>query len=142
VMAEWDVPDTVSDSNLHEQITALTAKVVADWRRKAEYVAIFGCSGPELLTRAQRLESAGLRDSALDLVYDLFDELFRRGHFALANSILTEAPECSTDLLVAIVTATLPAKRSLAARPHFMEFVERVIRLRGEWVPALLAGLE
>jgi len=48
----------------------------------------------------------------------------------------------STDLLLGILTATLPAKSKLPSRTPFFGKVEAIIKRRGEWEKGLLTGLE
>ncbi len=69
-----------------------------------------------LIARAQRLEARGHIDQAIDLIYDHFDGLARMQNFRACEQLLdeTDANELSTDLIVSVLTATLPWKSRLA----------------------------
>lgn len=94
--------------------------------------------------RATSLQEQGFTDTALDLIYDSVDELLHGARFALCDSVLqeTDASQCSIDVLLALLTATLPAKSRLATRAQFFQRVENSLRERGEYVADVLAGLE
>lgn len=96
------------------------------------------------LDRASRLEKRGQLDAALDLVYDQIDEKLSSGSLDQMDRLLANVdPESlSTDLLLGLLTATLPARSRLPARNRFYREVERVLRNRPEWEEGLLAGLE
>ena len=96
------------------------------------------------LEEAERFVQQGFIDTGIDLVYDAVDELLRGGQFALCDSILskTQATKHSDDILLAMLTATLPASSRLASRQWFLSQVVQVLRERGELNVALLAGLE
>ncbi|MBI3406914.1 MAG: hypothetical protein HY040_00975 [Planctomycetes bacterium] len=93
---------------------------------------------------ANKLDRSGHSDASLDLIYDEIDELLRAQRFADIDEILREAavPNCSTDVLLAILTATAPAKSRLAARSDFFQQVKSVLDTRDEKEPGLLDGLE
>jgi hypothetical protein len=101
-------------------------------------------TNPSLLARAQRLDASGHRDTALDLVYDSIDELMRQRNFLALDSLLahTQVGDVSADLLLGLLTATLPARKSLPSRRRLFHEVERVLRVRGEYEQGLLTGLE
>ena len=96
------------------------------------------------LTYANKLERAGYSDASLDLVYDEIDELLRNNRFTDIDEILRETPveDCSTKILLAILTATAPAKTVLAMRSEFFQRVKSILASRKESEPGLLDGLE
>lgn len=100
-------------------------------------------SAENFMTRATKLEKLGRSDAALDLVYDSVDDLMHRGKFDSCASVLSgvNVANCSVDLLVGLLTATLPARSRIPFRTEFFEAVERELRRRGELDPGVLAGL-
>ena len=50
--------------------------------------------------------------------------------------------EYSVDLLLGLLTATLPARSKLRSRAQFFSEVEAVLKERGQWEDNLLVGLE
>lgn len=94
--------------------------------------------------RARRLASRGQIDSALDLIYDQIDELLLSSDFDRVDRTLSEASpdDLPLPILLAILTATLPAKGRLQARSAFFESVQRSLKERGEFEDELLVGLE
>lgn len=93
--------------------------------------------------RALRLEQRGQIDAALDLLYDGFDELFRKNEFATADALLAQMSvrDYSVDLLLGVLTATLPARSRLPSRAEFYRAVESDLHSRGEEEDGLLTGL-
>lgn len=98
----------------------------------------------DVIERAISLEQKGYLDSALDLIVDTLDELFRRGQFAVCDSILieTNVDACSSDILVTILTVTARAKSHLAVRPDFVERTKQALDDRGDLRSGVLDGLE
>jgi hypothetical protein len=96
------------------------------------------------LDRARRLGNVGQTDAALDIIFDQIDELLLSRDFARVDELLstTLANDLSADLLLGILTATLPAKSHLVQRTTFYEQVEAALRERGELEDDLLVGLE
>lgn len=105
--------------------------------------AELGTTAEPFLRRAQRLDDQGSTDAALDLLYDSIDELMRTGRHSTINSIFCEISptNLSLDLLLGILTATLPARSRLPARAKFLEAVREELRRRGEHEETLLTGL-
>jgi len=99
--------------------------------------------GVDFVKAAAKLEKDGLPDSALDLIYDRVDELLHGAEWPACAAILdgVNVSECSTDILLALLTATLPAKGRIPSRGGFFERVGRELRVRGEHEGRLLAGL-
>lgn len=104
-----------------------------------------GRGGQEtFVLRAQRLDRRGRTDAALDLIYDQVDEWMHRAQFDRLDSILANLPvaDLSMDILLGVLTATLPATRRLGSRAKLFYDVEQVLRNRGDYEEGLLAGLE
>lgn len=97
----------------------------------------------DFIRRAKDFEKAGHSDLALDIIYDEIDDLLRARRFALCTSILdgTDTAQCSADILLALLTATLPAKSELPTRLLFFQRVERELGQRHECEEGLLDGL-
>jgi hypothetical protein len=58
----------------------------------------------------------------------------------LLNSLRVE--DYSTDILLALLTSTFPAKSKLPSRAFLFERTKQVLRQRNEDVDSLLVGLE
>ncbi|HQZ66689.1 MAG TPA: hypothetical protein PLY87_16470 [Planctomycetaceae bacterium] len=93
---------------------------------------------------AQRLASQGKVDAALDLIYDRADEMLLAGEFVALDSIIEglDVEQLSVDVLLAVLTITLPAKDKLTTRNEFFECVKRTLKDRGEYMEGLLTGLQ
>lgn len=102
-----------------------------------------GIASTGFVFEAQRLAEQGQIDEALDLIYEQADEMLLAGEFSALNEILM--PLCgaslSVDVLLAILTITLPAKSRLPARSAFYHAVEQQLHERGELREGLLTGL-
>jgi hypothetical protein len=129
--------------------------VPADWPDGAEveiHPVAEGANGAnasltqskEFVQRAVRLDEKGHTDAALDLIYDSVDELMRKGEFPQLDSMLSkvEPASLSADILLGILTATLPARSRLAARRDLFRKAESVLKARSDWQEGLLVGLE
>jgi len=94
--------------------------------------------------RARRLDTAGNTDIALDLIYDAVDRLMRDHHYDRLDSMLagTSVRDISVDVLLGLLTATLPARRHLPSRRKLFREGEQVLKERGEYEEGLLVGLE
>lgn len=97
----------------------------------------------DFVERAIGLEEQGYADAALDLIYDSIDELLYAAQFALCASILNDVDvaRCSDDVLLGLLTATLPAKSRIPTRGSFLRRVEAQLRVRGEYEDGILEGL-
>ncbi len=91
-----------------------------------------------------RLEKLGNIDAALDLLYDQIDAKLKAGKFEETDKFLQSlsAVTLSLDLLLGILTASLPARYKLPSRASFFKKVEDVLKKRNEWEENLLSGLE
>ena len=93
---------------------------------------------------AQRLASQGKIDAALDLIYDRADEMLLAGEFDELDAIIEtlDVEQLSVDVLLGVLTITLPAKDKLTTRKEFFESVQRSLTDRGEYKEGLLTGLK
>ncbi len=93
---------------------------------------------------ARRLDNIGQTDAALDIVFDQIDEMLLAGNFSQVNRLLVDiAPEdYSVELLLGILTSTLPAKNQLPDRAEFYTRTAQTLQSRGELQEGLLAGLD
>jgi hypothetical protein len=68
----------------------------------------------------------------------------QRGEFGQLDAVLARlAPATlSTNLLLGVLTATLPACRSLPARRVILPVIEQALRSRGDYEEGLLTGLD
>lgn len=98
----------------------------------------------KFLERVLRLEKMGNIDSALDLLYDQIDARLKAGKFEDTDKFLQKlnVAKLSIDLLLGVLTASLPARYKLPSRGVFYKKVEAVLKQRNEWEENLLLGLE
>lgn len=99
----------------------------------------------DLFARVSALESKGREELGLDLIYDTFDELLQRRQFALCNSVLlsADALKLGTVYLVAVLTATRPAKTFLPDRADFFQACKSLFLQENPVIAsALLEGLD
>lgn len=96
------------------------------------------------LDRARRLDHSGHTDAALDLIYENVNGKLSRGRFKEVDSVLetTEPMSLSVDLILGLLTSTLPARTKLPSRSTFFQKSEAAIKDRNEWEDGLLTGLE
>jgi len=96
------------------------------------------------LEHAQRLADRGQTDASLDIIYDRIDEMLLAGEFDQVDRLLvdTSPNTLSVDLLLGVLTVTLPARKRLANRAAFFALVEQTLRERGALKESLLVGLE
>ncbi len=96
------------------------------------------------LDHVARLDTLGNHDAALDILYDKIDGLLRSERFDEVDQLLSniDVDDLSPDLLLGILTASLPAKSKLPSRTVFFEKVETSLKDRGIWEDNLLVGLE
>jgi len=97
-----------------------------------------------LLQPVKELEKRGHIDAALDVLYSRIDRLFRAKEFASVDNLLQQVvvDSLTVDVLLGLLTSTLPAKSKLPARSKFYIEVEASIKKRNEWEDGLLTGLE
>jgi hypothetical protein len=96
------------------------------------------------LQPVRELEKRGHIDAALDVLYDRVDSLLRGKQFAAVDDLLQQVRvnALSVDVLIGLLTSTLPARSKLPSRAKFYSESEASIRQRGEWEEGLLTGLE
>lgn len=96
------------------------------------------------IDRAIRLEARGKTSAALDLIYDQVDERLIQGAFSEVDNVLAKAEtsRLSSNLLVGLLTITLPARGKLVHRAEFLDRVQRELNRRGELEDGLLIGLD
>jgi hypothetical protein len=124
------VRDVIRSAMEYSRSTATSARSTASSQR-------------DLVARARRLDEKGQTDAALDLVYDAIDEKLRNGEFQDVDSMLAalHVADLSCDLLLGVLTATLPAKSRLPSRRAVLSETESVLKRRGEYEEGLLTGL-
>lgn len=100
--------------------------------------------GRGFVESANRLAQVGHIDAALDLIYDRVDHLLSAGRFPELDALLEkiDPSKLTVDVLLGLLTSTLPGKTKLEFRTILFHKVEEEIRRRGEWENGLLAGLE
>lgn len=98
----------------------------------------------DLLAEANRKDRLGETDSGLDLIYDSIDYFMRIGRFSEIDQAISglDVGTLSTDFLLGILTATLPAKDRLSSRSQFLRSAESALKSRDEYDDGLLSGLE
>ena len=98
------------------------------------------------LDRVYQAVARGDTDGATDDVYDRIDGLLERGEFAACDRILQriDLGQLDSNLMVAFLVITLPARQQLHERGPFYRGVQRILaRERGqEAVEPILRGLE
>ncbi len=94
--------------------------------------------------RLERLKNPESTDAQLDIIFGWADSMMTRGRFEdLDAAIAAYRPqEMATDILLGILTATLPGRSKLPSRAKFYDDVERLVNERGENEPGLLDGLK
>ena len=98
----------------------------------------------ELVKDAERFIEKGQVDAALDLIYSTVDRMLKAQKLSEVDAILTATPFRSTSLeiLISLLTVTLPVRIKLPSRPKFFRAVEEVAREDSRWSSSQLVGLE
>lgn len=80
----------------------------------------------------------------IDRIYYVVDSMLRKEEFEILNTWIGIYPtnKRHVDELLAVLTATLPAKSKLPNREIIIKEIERELKLRDEWEENLLQGLE
>lgn len=96
------------------------------------------------LDDAIALERQGNVRASLATIYRRVDELMREGMLKDLDDEITSvrAEDIGTDVLLGLLTATLPAKRKLPSRPQLFRNTLRLLKTRGDFEPGVLDGLE
>lgn len=140
----WTAPNENERNDSVRIERLLTRAMHPRIRRSAENAEHSPSRAESFLHRAQRLDRIGSTDAALDLLYDSVDAMMRGGKFCELDSLLKRlrADDYSLDMLLGILTATLPGRSKLPARGRFLKDAENALRERGEYEDGLLTGLE
>jgi hypothetical protein len=127
----------VQGTRSESQVTTALEDLLSSWSEGVER------STESFLNHARRLADRGHIDAALDIIYDQVDEMLLAGKFDDVDHLLggIDVGMLSVDLLIGILTATLPARQRLANRPLFYARVEQALTERGELKTGLLEGL-
>ena len=96
-----------------------------------------------VLVRCTALERQSRIDDAVDTLTEYIDNALIESEFDSVDDFLKElrVEDCSTDILITILTATLPANRELSERAAFVERVATELGKRNEPVRSLMWGL-
>lgn len=99
---------------------------------------------PWWLEEAEDLVARNREDEGLDIVYDKLDRLLMSGSFAACDVMLqqVEVTRFSLDILLALLTVTLPASMELPTRAVYFEKVQAELKSRGLDTDELLSGLQ
>lgn len=83
-------------------------------------------------------------EEQMDRIYDVCADSIRNEEWNKLDLWLRTYPtnERHIDLLMALLTATLPAKSKLPGRAVLYYEIERELKKRGEWQEGILKGLE
>lgn len=81
---------------------------------------------------------------AFKLIFRRVDQAMKASEFEEINTALAEisVSGATLEVLIALLTATLPARSKLAARRRFFEDVQQAAKDRGRWTKTLFSGLE
>ncbi len=93
---------------------------------------------------ANGLLSLGKRHAAFDTVFDSIDAELRERHLKRVDSVLDkiDVESVDRDILIAMLTATLPAREHLSNRQAFYQRVASIVTAKSRMEPGLLEGLE
>lgn len=81
------------------------------------------------------------KEKLLDLVYDKVDELMRTGKLDELDGMFVFSKETDIDLMIGLLTASLPVKSKLPSRPEYLEAVSGLSKELGKANSVLLQGL-
>lgn len=97
------------------------------------------------LSKIYELVTSNRTDDAMDLLYDVVDELLSAHSFPICERMLTDIDlgRLNADLLIGALSITLPAKNALPARAQFLQRVEQHLArtLPAAQIAELLQGL-
>ncbi len=88
---------------------------------------------------------AGDVTPAIDELYDVFRSSFRARRLDYLESLvrgLVESVDLSPEFAIAVLTATLPVRKTLSGRSKFYQAVSEYLRARGRVPSEVLHGLE
>jgi len=120
--------------------TVSTLKRCGVWPRRIEAER----QPASIIEHAKRLDDNGFVDAALDIVYDKVDTLLGKGEFEEVDALLksVDPSSLSIDILLGLLTSSLPARTKLPSRGDLFIAVEKEVKRRGRWKNGLLSGLE
>jgi len=100
---------------------------------------------PNVLSKIYDLVTSNKIDDAMDLLYDVVDELLSAHSFPICERMLTniDLGRLNADLLIGVLSITLPAKSVLPARAQLLQRVEEQLArsLPPTQIAELLHGL-
>ena len=96
------------------------------------------------LRDAVTLEREGDLRGSLGIIYRRVDEFVRESMLEALDEEISSVPaeEIGTDVLLGLLTATLPVKRKLASRPQLFKATLKLMKARGHFERGILDGLE
>ena len=90
------------------------------------------------------LDVAGFTDTAIKRLYESVDRAFRENKFSSVDKLLTEitlSADLSAEFLIAVLTATLPAKTRLKSRSEVIKLTRLKVEQRQLQPDLILRGL-
>jgi hypothetical protein len=96
------------------------------------------------LNNAIVMDRQGNIRASLALIYRRVEEMMREPMLEALDEEIASVPaeEMGTDVLLGLLTATLPAKRKLPSRPQLFRSTRQIMKKRGHLEPGVLDGLE
>lgn len=96
------------------------------------------------LKEALAFEEAGNLRQALGLVYRRVEVMMELGMTDLLNEEIASfaADKIGTDVLLGLLTATLPVKSKLPSRRHLFRQTKRILKARKHYERGILDGLK
>lgn len=100
--------------------------------------------GTSWVSAAYELDKSGKVDEALDVIYDNIDSMLSGGDFIEINRLLgmISITDLSVDLVLGILTSTLPARDRLENRQHFFQIAKECLLSQGLYGEEILVGLD
>jgi hypothetical protein len=97
----------------------------------------------EVISEAEQKVATPDIAGAYKLIFRRIDQAMRAGEFdeidaALANASIGDS---ALEVLIALLTATLPARSKLASRPKLLETAQQMAKDCGRWTDTLFLGL-
>jgi len=98
----------------------------------------------ETVKEAQTKAQSGEFAAAYKLIFRCVDRAMKAGALDDIDSVLSNisAEDMTLEILIALLTATLPVRTRLPARKAFFLATEKVAKDRNRWSKSLLSGLE
>lgn len=110
---------------------------------KVRKVPIFKDQNDDFVNRAILAETDDRIDDAIDIIYNGIDYLLRDGKFSECNSVLDkiDVDFHSLDIILSLLTATLPVRSRFKARKKLLQNIEAKLRKTGKYKESILTGL-